>query len=272
MTHPEKRAGALLSALRDDLPTAVDQARIRQKLASAGVAIGTAATTTHLAQAAMASGAKVATTSSVPSAAMLGGTSTALAGKATAITTWASLATGTKLALVSVAVAGGAYPAMSHWTTRPSTAPVAPSPAIAAARADASEIRAANSPRVDGAASPAQAPASELAEPPTDLPLAARSAMQSAKGAPASAMGAGTATARSVSPKNPAAVGHYNKLAVRSRVDQGLREETLLIEQALVAARTDDKIAAARWLEEHERRFPSGVLVSERQRLQSTLR
>jgi hypothetical protein len=66
-------------------------------------------------------------------------------------------------------------------------------------------------------------------------------------------------------------VGH-NKPAPNAAIDQRLRQETTLIERALVAVRANDKIAAARWLGEHEQRFPSGVLVEERKRLRAALR
>ena len=45
-----------------------------------------------------------------------------------------------------------------------------------------------------------------------------------------------------------------------------LREETELMERALVALKRGDRATARHWLMQHAQRFPNGVLVRERER------
>jgi hypothetical protein len=45
-----------------------------------------------------------------------------------------------------------------------------------------------------------------------------------------------------------------------------LREETELVERGLAAMRAGDRASAIRWLQEHARRFPHGILARDRQR------
>jgi hypothetical protein len=192
--------------------------------------------------------------------------------------TWASLTTGTKLAVVSVALVGGTYPAVSHW--------ISPSIDSRTSPAIASKLEA--SPKSGDRAAPnaAARPAEPLApidsQPPAVTPLLPASVAPSVEAfsvKPLSVKSASVAqTARSVNigtrtSEANQSVGHTQTVgATAPIVDLRLREETTLIERALVASRANDKVAAARWLGEHEQRFPSGVLVRERQRLQAALR
>ncbi len=50
-----------------------------------------------------------------------------------------------------------------------------------------------------------------------------------------------------------------------------LADETLLIERALRAERSGDKVAARNWLSVHQQRYPSGKLTIERNRMLAQL-
>lgn len=279
MTQPEKRSEALLSTLKDDLPSQHDEARIRRRLTAAGLTLGAASAVSNLTHAAVASTAKVATTSSAPAGAALSGAATVAAGKTVALakasalvtTTWASLATGTKLAVVSVAIAGGAYPVVGHWNSRGAPAlATAQQPLPAAASSVTPVVASASGAIPPGDVSSRQVtaveirPAAATTTTPGHGPGSQHSAQQRANGS------AGTTKRRDGSLQTP--VGHGATTPAAPIVDVRLREETALIERALVAVRANDTVAAARWLGEHEQRFPSGVLVTERERLRASLR
>jgi hypothetical protein len=51
-----------------------------------------------------------------------------------------------------------------------------------------------------------------------------------------------------------------------------LGEETRLVEQAMLAMAEGDRALARRFLEEHARRFPAGLLERERERARARLR
>lgn len=335
MTQPEKRYGAMLASLREDLPSARDEARIRSKLTQAGVAVGAAAATTagvttaghNLAHAAATAGTKLATTSAVPAAVPLGGATAvggasalgsasglgsasalgsgvASTGKSAAFVAgaWASASASTKAAVVGLALAGGSYPVVSHITSSHHTPPTALSARLPEA-APPSDVpaqgKSPNGPLTHTQATPSTpAPSATAPAPATESPsnLAPDRAQTTAindgstlphRGtniAPADDTKRTSTTGASVTSASvtSASVTSASVTDVTMRMPPSrsvtqvdhlqLREETLLIERALIALRSDDKAAAARWLGEHERRFPSGVLVKERQRLQSTLR
>lgn len=60
-------------------------------------------------------------------------------------------------------------------------------------------------------------------------------------------------------------------LPAEAQTTYGLQVETQLLERALAALGQEDYTAAQRWLDEHRRRFPTGVLAPERSRLRARL-
>lgn len=274
MTHSEKRSEALLGALRDDLPSKHDEARIRRKLASAGLAIGATAAATNLAQAAVGgskalSGGKAlgggkalsALASTAPAAA-------AVKNGSLVASAWVGLATSTKAVIVGAAIAGATYPAVSHWAASHGVSEAAVESPVGTRATGA--VGAANPAAAEPKVNPAATPVSE--RPLGDI-------------APANdmAVGGDTTSVNTASIKaTPGKVARAASDALATRanepasvtpevaaVDSRLLEEATLIERALVASRANDKSATQRWLDEHARRFPSGVLARERERLRA---
>lgn len=60
-------------------------------------------------------------------------------------------------------------------------------------------------------------------------------------------------------------------LPAEAQTTYGLQVETQLLERALAALGQEDYTVAQRWLDEHRRRFPTGVLAPERSRLRARL-
>jgi len=60
-------------------------------------------------------------------------------------------------------------------------------------------------------------------------------------------------------------------LPSEAQTTYGLQVETQLLERALAALGAEDYTAAQGWLDEHRRRFPTGVLAPERSRLRARL-
>lgn len=264
MTHSEKRSEALLGALRDDLPSKHDEARIRRKLTSAGLALGATVAVANVAQAA-AGGSKAlgALASTAPAAA-------AVKNGSLLASAWVGLTTSTKVVVVGAAIAGATYPAVSHWAASRGVDGAAANEAAVESPAVARAV----TPTAIGAANPAALAAAEPKAAPVaveavnERPLGAipSTATSSKLGARAATSGASGLMATRA---NDGALAQPAVTPETTAVDSRLLEEATLIERALVASRANDKSAAQRWLNEHARRFPSGVLARERERLRA---
>lgn len=282
MTEPQKRHEALLDALKEDLPTERDEVRIRRKLATMGLTVATTIAAADLAKAATAAGVK-SVSSSAPAAAGLSGAATATTATkgGSLLAAWAASTTGAKLAVVGVALAGGAYPIANQWAITQTSTHAPERPGMPSSQSPAV--------RAEGGAKLASGGASDLAIAP---PIADRSTLEPRSDSNATSPGGTTELRRSATTSRnadePASndrssaalpvqsritspVGHSSAVSAPSTDKMQLSHETTLIERALLAARSKDKDAAARWLDEHERRFPRGVLVKERERLRASL-
>src|SRR5690606_25426939 len=228
----------------------------------------TVGATHNLAHAAVAAGTKAATTSSASATVTLG-----TAGASNSVTfataAWTSVSTGTKVTVIGLALAGGSYPITNHLSSHRSTPPFDHEDRPRAASFGDEPI---SNPLPNGHSVQTQSvlpePTVRSAREATPEPVRQRvepATTNSSKLPHRGATDAATRNAKSEPVLTPIsrAVTQPNHLQ--------LREETLLIERALIAVRNDDKAAAARWLGEHERRFPIGVLAKERERLQATL-
>lgn len=286
MTHSEKRSEALLGALRDDLPSKHDEARIRRKLASAGLAIGATVAAANVAQAAvggskaLGAGKALGGGKALSALASTAPAAAAVKNGSLLASAWVGLATSTKVVVVGAAIAGATYPAVSHWAASrgvdgaASREVAGESPAVARAAA----------PTATGAVNPAALAAAESKSAPVaveavnerplgDIPSTATlgtatsgtatSGKLGVRAATSGASGVLAARANDAAPAQPAVTPET------AAVDSRLLEEATLIERALVASRANDKTAAQRWLNEHARRFPSGVLARERERLRA---
>lgn len=283
MTDSDKRYGALLDALHNDLPNKQDEARVRSKLAAAGVVVGVAAMTSTSAHAATNVLGAAKSTSLLPASkaisALGSAAPVAAASKTSSLlgTAWLSLSTGTKLAVVGATLAGAGYPAVKYWSAGPEV-PSAQSAAVVSELPSRSVSR--STERL-----PPRAATSETLNVPSEL------AANSTTAQDARSVELGGARAHDIAPpkKFPTStsnVGHGelprtsepSSVALTSvptpsdRVaETRLSEEASLIERALVATRAKEPAAAKRWLAEHEARFPNGVLARERERLRSNL-
>ena len=280
MTEPQKRHEALLDALKEDLPTERDEARVRRKLATMGLAVATTIAAADLAKAATAAGVKSAS-SSAPAAAGLGAAATATTTTkgSTLVAAWAASTTGAKLAVVSVALAAGAYPIVNQWAATPTSIQVSPNTGLASSSSSARAQRPAStgSGVSDLNVAPPIATGAAI-EPSSASKAVSLGGTTERRGSATSSPQATDPVSKAPSPKQPSgrasgtkAVGHESTTSTPSTTDLQLSHETTLIERALLASRGKDKDAAARWLNEHERRFPRGVLVKERERLRASL-
>ncbi len=227
MSTREPETDPFIDALRADLPTERDQARIRARLLAAGVIASTG-----LAAPGVAAGSAVA-----------GG----VLPKLLALPMFAKVGlAATVIGLSAVPVARYTARSEVKAPAQPSTAPARPT-ALAAAPATATPAALA-APHVEAAVSP------ELPrERARSLPESSR-----AQNAPS------TATA-AVPEVERASVGSFE--AAPAPLDEGtLRAETALIEGALAAIRGGDTTRARGLLADHAARFPNGLLLRERER------
>ncbi len=259
-------------ALREDLPSARDEARVRARLASAGVLAGVGA---------VAPGATAAAT-----------TGTATAGVVTKVLALPLTAKLGGVALLACAVAVPVVRAHSHART-----PVAVASKAVPARVNASSLtdakrRATNLAGVPLAvATGDRASGPPLVTPPleTEAPVVAATPFAGATPAAASRVermksrGAGPvavttvngasalSTAVSGASESSPAVGSFPVVA--APVDEGtLRAETTLMEQALGALKRGDLATAEQKLTQHARTFPDGPLAPERDRALARVR
>jgi hypothetical protein len=274
MTRPESHPEALLAALREDLPTDQDEARVRRKLVAAGVAVASGVAASNLAHAAVSGAAltsgvvngahvssgSAASLSGVGAAKMAGAAKVASAAKVGSLfTSAAGIGLGGKSLIAVATVAGLAtYPAVSFWnqSSVESTSSVASSPTFVGQPRAVDESTAIDGVAVSGLrAAVAIEPEGETPEEHT---------VESTPGSKApyvSPAGRSTRATLEGSRPRPSSAEEASRL----------KDETVLIERALVALRKQDAAAAKRWLSEHERLFPTGMLSRERERLRTQL-
>jgi hypothetical protein len=239
----------LTEDLRADLPTAVDEARVRGRLLAAGVLGGAGVIAPGGAAAAgAASGGAFAKVLGLPLAAKVGGV-LALAGAATVPWLHATPSTGQSpnARVASTAAAPGAR-AVTLGEARRAAQPTPP----AAEAAPPLEVRS-----VSTEAAPVSRASRALAPAPRPTAPAAAALTR-----PASADGSAMAVG----------VGSFPAAAPVPVDDGTLREETALLERALAALGRGDRVTARRELGAHAARFPNGHLAPERERaLERTL-
>jgi hypothetical protein len=265
MTDHDGDMDGLIAALREDLPGPDDERRVRARLTAAGVALGASLVAPAGAAAAGASGA--ALSSAGGSVAIPGGAAVPTSAWASALAKVAGLTTGTKSWIVAGVIAtGAAYPVASSLVTdgeRPAI--VAPTESIGAGDAGARRGVAASR-----QAAQRSAEASEPARMEAEAAPLAQASRASVKPRSAVLPAAAVLPATAVP---PAAVGRGDEQGSPAKIDRStLEAETVLIEQALVAARSGDDALARSVLAEHERRFPNGALALERRRALEGLR
>lgn len=298
MTRPHDALDALISSLREDLPTLDDDERVRARLASAGLVVSAGVSAAPLAT---ASAATATTTHAAPlgTAAALGstvgvaelgglqaGAGAAAAAKATSglalVSKLSALSAGSKLVIAASVVGIGAYPALSDSFGEPApaaTSIAAPqSQALPAERATQSRVRQHTDAReVTPAPGSVAATDTSVEKAEAFVPKAATRgelAVGSAVGVVQEPSGGGADAARPLLPsgKAPAeAVAPVDSTttAVSSfpSVEQSrLQEEARLIERALRARKAGSDAEARHWLLLHQQRFPSGALAPERER------
>jgi hypothetical protein len=225
----------LEEALRGDLPTPDVEARVRRRLLAAGVAVGNGV------------------------AAGTAGASVAGSGAAGVAVKAAGLSWGLKLGLVALV----GIPTVGLWLDgRASRSTAAPASVVPRAQpAEAKRLPAAD---------PTPAPPSQV--PPEAAPLvdAPRLQPRAAKAVAADASTRADARPSSAHPSQ-ADFAASEQLARAPQVSSTLSEETRLLDAAFAALAAGNRAQAASLLQEHERRFPGGLLQKERERAKTRL-
>jgi len=230
MSTREPDADPFIDALRDDLPTERDQARIRARLLAAGVIAGTG-----LAAPGVAAGGAVAS---------------GLLPKLLALPMFA------KVGLAATVIGLSAVPVARYTARSEARPPAAPSSVRDAVTAAPAVVAAA--PVADVTAAPASV------EPPAPEPELPRERARSLPEFSRERSDANAASQAIPAVARPS-VGSFE--APSAPLDEGtLRAETALIEGALAALRAGDTTRARELLAEHATRFPNGLLLRERQR------
>jgi hypothetical protein len=280
----------LVEALRADLPTERDAARIRARLAGFGVALG------------------AGITSSEAVASLAGAKAAASAGSAGLWSQFAALSWGAKVgiaAAVSISAVTGPL-IVSNMDSRGAPVPaVSPSPKSVAVTTSAPKLAAreseqapasipkiAEAPADTGSIGVPAAPVVELrteqpappprtpshARQPVEPVVAARSRAESAHAVtpPAAvdpvvteAAATPVAAAHPAEPATTPSIAEPPSAALASATTLG--EETRLIDAAFSALRAGDRATAENFVREHERRFPNGMLRRERERAETAL-
>jgi hypothetical protein len=237
MTTPEPEIDSLIDALRADLPEREHADRLRAKLIGAGVIVG----------------GGIAAPTTAAGASALNAAANAPAGLFSQAVAWFG---GSKIGLAALIVAASAAVPVASYVTSDSKHEVAPR----SARANVAR-RAQTTAAVPGAAEPSSR---EPAPAPAELaPVAAESRRVKPSVTPAPLER--RAESALVSPAPGPAVAAFP--AASSQPSEGtLREETELVAKALSALRAGDTVKARGFLAQHARRFPSGMLVRERER------
>jgi hypothetical protein len=292
MTAPKDDDDPFIHALREDLPSATDEARVRARLLAAGLIAGGALSSSS---AAAASGAALA--------------SKAVASQAGFLSKLALLPTAAKVGIATVALAGVSLPLVVERLER--AEPIVAQAVAAKASAASAPLRAPAAPSAAPAPARASVLPARLAEPePVKVP-----AMDPLAVAPATKVrprGAteeqGSVHKRTVSVRATKSRGHEGDVPVAAEVvaapsapaieskpavaaeplpavaaapvadappspapPSTLGEETEIMERALTALAAGDHDHARYWLMEHARRFPDGLLQHERVRIRERL-
>lgn len=268
----------LVEALRADLPSERDAARIRARLAGFGVAVGAGLTSAE-ALASLAGAKAGASAASTGLVSQLGALSWgAKLGAAAAVSV--------SLVTVPIIVAGG--------SSEPAPAASTPSRPVALRKpAPASQLATApvRAPELDASTGEPQAPAATATSPErrpeqarvlerAEVAVGARSsdAARVAAASPlreepaTSAPALGDEAATSAPALEPRAAGTA-PVSVEPVTARGstLAEETRLIDAAFSALQSRDPTTAEGFVREHERRFPDGLLRRERERARALL-
>jgi len=267
-----------VEALRDDLPSAADERRVRARLLAAGVVVGSAALSVQTAAALTGPGA------SVPAGAGTG--ALAAGGSALNGATSGAALTGASGAAGGLGAAGA--PALikvgllSKVLVLPLAAKVGVATTLAVAVAATSIPlvldRDAGTAKVANVAAPP--PAARVAAPPPAardvapllspavVPGARESGTREPEVAPSAAGDGADPT-----PRADTGVSSAPRVSRPSRAPRAasahtsaLSEEARLMERAMLALGEGDHVLARRSLEEHARRFPRGLLARERER------
>jgi hypothetical protein len=223
----------LEEALRGDLPTPDVEARVRRRLLAAGVAVGNGV------------------------AAGTAGASVAGPGVAGVAVKAAGLSWGLKLGLVAVV----GIPTVGLWldgrASHSSAAPASVVPRAQPAEAKAQPAAAAT-PNAPSQATEAARPAAA----PRPQPRPAKA--QAADAPPPDARPSPAHTSQ-------ADFAASEQLAHAPQISSTLAEETRLLDAAFAALTAGNRAQAASLLQEHERRFPAGLLQKERERAKTRL-
>ncbi|HEV8547546.1 MAG TPA: hypothetical protein VGQ57_00940 [Polyangiaceae bacterium] len=243
-------------ALREDLPSAADEARVRLRLASAGILAGVGV----VAPGAAASGAVVSSTSA-----------TGMVAKFLAL----PLAVKVSASVAVVALAATPFVAASGSgeSARRSNAPAKPalvSTARGTAAATAPAATAVGLPSAPAGALPETTAGSELT---ASLEAKAASAAEVRPVASHARIAALPALAPPRSTQSGLPSTGSFPVGAPEVVDEGtLRAETALVEQALAAMKRGDLATARRELATHAQKFPNGHLAPERERALARMR
>ena len=221
----------LEEALRGDLPTPDAEARVRRRLLAAGVAVGNGVATTTAAGASAGAGA----------------------GAASVAVKTAGLSWGLKVGLAALV----GIPTVGLWLDGR-----APQPARAPVTTPARPLEAKPQPAAAAATPPAPREATYVATPAAVERPPARLAKAASTHVAATASSAHPSQADfAASEQQPRA----------PQVQSTLGEETRLLDAAFAALTAGDRARAASLLQQHERRFPSGLLQKERERAKTRL-
>jgi TolA-binding protein len=269
---PELESDAWVDALRADLPDEHDQARVAARLAGLGVFSAGALST--------ASASAVTSAAATSSGLVARWGALSWAGKIGVSASLSSLAVGGALALNQAHVAGASHPAV--------TDPASSLRADGARVRDISRAGSSTGRREIEAARPSTPaiPRAVTASAPdtrTAVPLVITSDRASPVAA-AAVVNSGSELSSLGSASTPIGVAQFgatpasasSALEPQAAVSPAapsttLHEETTLIDAALGALHSGNRALAARLIAEHQRRFPNGLLVEERERARAKL-
>jgi hypothetical protein len=282
MKTPRPDVDSLIEALREDLPDAEQEARVRARLLAAGVVVAGVA----LHSSAAAGTASVAGAAGGGALGGAGGVSTAPLAAAQ-VGLWSKvvalpLAAKVGVATVAIGVAASGVPALRALQPAPSeravaSAPRTNPPVARVARATSeptpaapvalpAELDIAPAKPAPGASAPSAA-LPNAAVPSAAVPNAAvpNAAVPSAA-VPRRVVAPHSSLAKAEPPREARAPKQVAAIAVPAPPASTLAEEAGLMELAIGALQQGDPERARYWLDEHAARFPDGLLAPDRQR------
>jgi hypothetical protein len=255
---------SLVDALRADLPSERDAERVRARLAAAGVAVGAALMTDV---AAGSAAVKVATSTGIVADLSARFAALSWASKAGVIAVVSASTVGTPVLVAKYSDAPSRTKSTQVVQARAAAPKVAPRSAAPETQAFALPTETAEVPSTVAPAETARR-VSALPKPAVTIPIEPE--LPSA--APPSSQPSNTSSNQEAikafpEVENPASAPNAPQAAVPST----LSAETLLIDGALAALRAGDLVMAQRFVDEHARRFPNGLLFRERERARTKL-